>query len=77
MPVRQPKTNIRKPAKRFENINLYLCLAPACAARFALGTEPALALREIDPGLVVIVLRRHVIDALAAGEANIAFDVAA
>jgi len=43
---------------------------------FLFGTEPAFALPQADPGLVVVLLSGNVIDALARAVADIAFDVA-
>lgn len=55
---------------------LHFGLPPTRAPSLALGTKPALAFRKINPRFVVIVLRGHVIDALAS-HADIAFDIAA
>src|SRR5262245_18886123 len=40
---------------------------------FLLAAEPALPFAQVDSGLVVVVLSRHVVDALAAG-ADVALD---
>ena len=44
---------------------------------FLFGTEPAFALPQADPGLVVILLSGNVIDALAGIVADVALDIAA
>src|SRR5215471_8184552 len=46
---------------------LDLRFSPARAEGFLLGAEPAFPFAQVDDGLVVVALSRHVVDALAAG----------
>ena len=49
---------------------------PTSAPGLTFRTEPAFPLREIDISFVVVLLRRHMIDALTAAHADVAFDIA-
>ena len=57
--------------------SLDLGLSPSCGTRVALGAEPTLAFVQIDNCLIVIFLRRHMIDALARVHADVALDATA